>query len=92
MGRWTQHDEVRPCATNLPRVRPAHPIGRAQDEQRLPDGFRRVAYDADAARYHFRDADGQLWAGPPGARFGEMKRGACAGSGCARVTLTGISV
>ena len=38
--------------------------------------MRRVGYDADTGRYYFRDRDGTLWAGEPGAQFGEMKRGA----------------
>jgi hypothetical protein len=41
----------------------------------LPEGFKRVAYDSDTGRYYFRDPDGQLWEGPRGADFGEMKRG-----------------
>ena len=40
--------------------------------------MRRVGYDADSGRYYFRDREGTLWAGEPGAQFGEMKRGACA--------------
>jgi hypothetical protein len=46
-----------------------------QDEHRLPDGFKRIGYDADTGRYYFSDADGNYWEGPQGAEFGEMKRG-----------------
>jgi hypothetical protein len=49
---------------------------RLQDEHRLPEGFKRVAYDADSGRHYFRDAKGAIWEGPEGAEFGEMKRGA----------------
>ena len=46
-----------------------------QDDCRLPEGMKRVGYDADSGRYLFRDKDGCLWEGQEGARFGEMIRG-----------------
>jgi hypothetical protein len=46
-----------------------------QDDYRLPEGMKRVGYDADTGRYFFRDKDGCLWEGQEGARFGEMTRG-----------------
>jgi hypothetical protein len=79
MGRWTHDDDVREHA---PRAWSTAPIQTAQDASRLPEGFRRTAYDADTGRYYFRDAHGQLWAGPAGSRFGELKPGACAACVC----------
>jgi hypothetical protein len=46
-----------------------------QDDCRLPEGMKRVGYDADSGKYLFRDKDGCLWEGQEGARFGEMTRG-----------------
>lgn len=34
--------------------------------------MRRVGYDADTQTYTYRDADGSLWEGPPGARYGKL--------------------
>jgi len=45
-----------------------------QDDRRLPEGMKRVGYDADSGKYLFRDKDGSLWEGQEGARFGEMTR------------------
>jgi hypothetical protein len=53
-----------------------HTMGRWShydtDEERLPDGMRCVGYDADTQIYSFRDRDGNLWEGAPGARYGKM--------------------
>ncbi|KAI9445363.1 hypothetical protein H4582DRAFT_2109035 [Lactarius indigo] len=46
-----------------------------EDEYRLPEGMKRVGYDADSGRYLFRDKDGSLWEGQEGTHFGEMTRG-----------------
>ena len=47
-----------------------------EDEHRLPEGFRRVGYDADTQRYTYqRLADGTEWEGPAGSRYGELRRG-----------------
>ncbi|KAI0033842.1 hypothetical protein K488DRAFT_46814 [Vararia minispora EC-137] len=45
-----------------------------EDEYRLPEGMKRVGYDADTGRYYFKDKDGSLWEGPEGAQFGDMRR------------------
>ncbi|KAF7507390.1 hypothetical protein GJ744_010449 [Endocarpon pusillum] len=44
------------------------------DESRLPDGMRRVGYDADTQRYTFEDTDGSYWEGPEGAQYGVLHR------------------
>lgn len=44
------------------------------DEERLPEGMLRVGYDADTQVYTFRDADGSLWEGPPGSRYGHLTK------------------
>ncbi|PPQ97283.1 hypothetical protein CVT26_006676 [Gymnopilus dilepis] len=41
-----------------------------EDATRLPEGFRRVAYDADTRRYTFKDANGLLYHGEPGEEYG----------------------
>ena len=46
-----------------------------QDYYRLPEGMKRVGYDADTGRYTFKDRSGTFWKGPEGAEFGEMTRG-----------------
>ncbi|KAI0066594.1 hypothetical protein BV25DRAFT_1406935 [Artomyces pyxidatus] len=43
-----------------------------EDDYRLPEGMKRVGYDADSGKYFFRDQDGSLWEGA--AEYGEMKR------------------
>ncbi|KAM4063190.1 lysM domain-containing protein [Hirsutella rhossiliensis] len=45
------------------------------DDERLPDGMTRVAYDADTQVYTFRDAaDGSYWEGAPGCQYGQLTR------------------
>ena len=46
-----------------------------QDEYRLPEGMKRVGYDADSGKYFFRDKEGHIWEGQEGAQFGELTRG-----------------
>jgi hypothetical protein len=46
-----------------------------QDEERLPDGLTRIAYDADEQRYTYQDADGSLWEGEEGERYGRLHQG-----------------
>ncbi|KAJ3513239.1 hypothetical protein NLJ89_g3061 [Agrocybe chaxingu] len=45
-----------------------------EDDYRLPEGMKRIGYDADTGRYYFRDADGSVWQGAEGVEFGEMTR------------------
>jgi hypothetical protein len=49
---------------------------RPQDDHRLPEGMRRVGYDADTQTYTYQDEDGTYWEGPEGARYGTLRRGA----------------
>ncbi|KAK1752601.1 hypothetical protein QBC47DRAFT_416245 [Echria macrotheca] len=44
------------------------------DEDRLPSGFRRTGYDADTQRYSYTDENGDTYEGPPGSRYGELRR------------------
>jgi hypothetical protein len=44
-----------------------------EDEERLPDGMRRVGYDADTERYQYQDENGDFWEGPPGSRYGALR-------------------
>lgn len=44
-----------------------------QDSYRLPEGFTRIAYDADTALYTFRDRNGTLYEGPPRAAYGTLR-------------------
>jgi len=45
-----------------------------EDEERLPEGMRRVGYDADTQTYTYQDTDGSYWEGPSGARYGQLRR------------------
>ncbi|KAI0321270.1 hypothetical protein OF83DRAFT_359706 [Amylostereum chailletii] len=45
-----------------------------EDDYRLPEGMKRVGYDADSGKYYFRNRDGSLWEGAEGAQYSEMKR------------------
>ena len=45
------------------------------DAERLPEGMKRIGYDADTQVYTFKDADGTLWEGSPGAEYGRLHRG-----------------
>jgi hypothetical protein len=47
----------------------------SQDEYRLPEGMRRVGYDADTQVYSYQDTDGSYWEGAPGARYGTLRPG-----------------
>lgn len=44
-----------------------------EDDYRLPEGVKRVGYDADSERYYFRDREGLVYQGPEGSEFGELK-------------------
>ncbi len=73
MGRWTQYDEVR----NDPgrRLLLSHDHALLKDEHRLPEGMKRIGYDADTQKYRFRDTDGTVWEGQEGSEFGALTRG-----------------
>jgi len=45
-----------------------------EDEYRLPEGMRRVGYDADTQRFTYQDTDGSYWEGPEGSRYGELRK------------------
>jgi len=45
-----------------------------EDDYRLPEGMKRIGYDADTMQYCFRDRDGSMWQGAEGADYGEMTR------------------
>ncbi|KDQ06834.1 carbohydrate-binding module family 50 protein [Botryobasidium botryosum FD-172 SS1] len=45
-----------------------------EDDHRLPEGMKRVGYDADTQQYTFKDQDGSLWVGREGQEFGEMTK------------------
>ncbi|KII96126.1 hypothetical protein PLICRDRAFT_82121, partial [Plicaturopsis crispa FD-325 SS-3] len=64
MGRWTQYDEV---SNRICKLRDDQ-----QDSARLPEGFRRIGYDADTQRYTYRDEEGRIYMGAPGAEYGEL--------------------
>ncbi|KAG1740359.1 hypothetical protein EDB19DRAFT_1709370 [Suillus lakei] len=44
-----------------------------QDSYRLPEGVKRIAYDADTQQYTFRDRSGQLYQNPSGEMYGVLK-------------------
>ena len=46
-----------------------------QDDYRLPEGMKRVGYDADTQKYYFRDSDGSLWESAEGNQYGELTQG-----------------
>ncbi|KZZ91408.1 peptidoglycan-binding LysM [Moelleriella libera RCEF 2490] len=44
------------------------------DAERLPDGMRRIGYDADTQVYTFQDSDGSYWESAPGCEYGQLTR------------------
>ncbi|KAG6009739.1 hypothetical protein E4U21_001487 [Claviceps maximensis] len=44
------------------------------DQDRLPDGMRRIGYDADTQIYTFQDDDGSYWESAPGCQYGQLTR------------------
>ncbi|KAJ3746379.1 hypothetical protein DFH05DRAFT_1484981 [Lentinula detonsa] len=44
----------------------------AEDASRLPEGFQRIAYDADTQRYTFKDRKGALYQSAPGESYGKL--------------------
>ena len=45
-----------------------------QDDENLPEGMKRVGYDADTQTYTYHDQDGSLWEGEPGSRYGVLRQ------------------
>jgi len=45
-----------------------------EDDYRLPEGMKRVGYDADTQKYYFKDQGGALWEGAEGTEFGELTK------------------
>ncbi|SJL13223.1 uncharacterized protein ARMOST_16662 [Armillaria ostoyae] len=45
---------------------------QAEDSFRLPEGFRRIGYDADTMRYTFTDKHGKLYRSAPGEQYGTL--------------------
>ncbi|KAF7345481.1 hypothetical protein MVEN_01566500 [Mycena venus] len=41
-----------------------------EDSTRLPEGMKRIGYDADTARYTFRDREGSIYMGPAHEHYG----------------------
>lgn len=50
--------------------------------------MKRVGYDADSGKYHFKDRNGSQWEGAEGAQYSVMKQGACWHSHKRKYTLT----
>lgn len=44
------------------------------DQERLPEGIRRVGYDADTQTYLYVDEQGRPWEGNSGAHYGRLHR------------------
>ncbi|PBK85361.1 hypothetical protein ARMGADRAFT_1087540 [Armillaria gallica] len=44
----------------------------AEDSFRLPEGFKRIGYDADTMRYTFMDKHGKLYQSAPGEEYGTL--------------------
>ncbi|KAF2249247.1 carbohydrate-binding module family 50 protein [Trematosphaeria pertusa] len=42
------------------------------DEQRLPEGFQRIGYDADTQKYTFSDGNGRVYESEEGNRYGPL--------------------
>lgn len=42
----------------------------SKDAERLPEGFRRIAYDSDTMKFTFRDSNGRLYHSEAGAEYG----------------------
>lgn len=66
---------------DFPEVRFAHLIINVvsltnilfhKDMERLPEGFKRIGYDSDTAKFTFRDGNGHLYQGEAGADYGVL--------------------
>ncbi|KAH7322988.1 hypothetical protein B0I35DRAFT_476883 [Stachybotrys elegans] len=47
---------------------------RASEDDRLPEGMRRVGYDSDTQVYTFQAEDGSYWESAPGCEYGRLTR------------------
>ncbi|KAJ7594202.1 hypothetical protein C8J56DRAFT_926181 [Mycena floridula] len=69
-NRWTQYDEdsyVLFLHSTMCSTSPFFFLRR----YRLPEGFRRIGYDADSSRYTFmNDLDGRIYQSEPGSEYG----------------------
>ncbi|ORY06152.1 hypothetical protein BCR34DRAFT_571551 [Clohesyomyces aquaticus] len=45
---------------------------RDGDAERLPEGMQRIGYDADTQTYTYQDAEGRIWEGDEGNRYGQL--------------------
>jgi hypothetical protein len=70
MGRFTDMDDV---WTVLATPLCSYSTNTIQDEYRLPEGMKRIGYDADTQCYTFRDAEGNFFESAPGSRYGELR-------------------
>ncbi|OJA07923.1 hypothetical protein AZE42_03682 [Rhizopogon vesiculosus] len=59
-----------------------------EDSYRLPEGVKRIAYDADTQQYAFRDPSGQLYQNAPGEKYGVLKPVSALATPRRRVTIT----
>ncbi|KAG2069779.1 hypothetical protein BDR04DRAFT_1232044 [Suillus decipiens] len=59
-----------------------------EDSYRLPEGIKRIAYDADTQQYTFRDRSGQLYQNPSGETYGVLKPVSAPAAPRRRVTIT----
>lgn len=70
MGRWTDPDSVSGLNEASP---PSAKLTHLQDEERLPEHFKRVGYDADTQTYTFEDTStGRTYESAPGNRYGAL--------------------
>jgi len=67
------------------------PPKRAQDDYRLPEGMKRIGYDADTQRYTFQRGN-KLFLGEPGSKYGGHLTGAGTAAGEILCTLDVIAV
>ncbi|KAG2139723.1 hypothetical protein DEU56DRAFT_799912 [Suillus clintonianus] len=59
-----------------------------EDSYRLPEGVKRIAYDADTQKYTFRDQSGQLYQNSSGEKYGVLKPVSAPATPRRRVTIT----
>ncbi|KAG2114635.1 uncharacterized protein F5147DRAFT_821961 [Suillus discolor] len=64
-------------------------LTNSQDSYRLPEGIKRIAYDADTQQYIFRDRSGQLYQNPSGETYGVLIPVSAPATPRRSVTITG---